>query len=337
MKKHALWDPLVSALTWGPLVSALTLAHAAGALAQIPDDFPNRQVRMIVTQAAGSGVDLQARVLAQKMGEVWGQQLVVENRPGANAIIGMEAGAKAKPDGYTLVYTSISALTMNQTIYKKLSYDPIRDFAPITRTTANPMGMVASPAFKIKSVADFVALAKADPGGVNYGSFGIGNLTHLMGVMLSTAAGITMTHVPYKGQTPAMTDLLGGQIPAVFTTMAGASDLVETGQLNLLATFGEERDEGFPNTPTMREAGYPSVVMVGWSGLVAPAGVPPQIISRLNAAAAKALATPDLKSAFERQGAHAVSTTPAEFERFIKAETSKYAVILKAAGLEGSQ
>ncbi len=314
------------------------LAAAAGATAQTADDFPNRPIRIIVPQAAGSGIDLQARTLAQKMGELWGQQGVVENRPGANAIIGMEATAKAKPDGYTLVYAPISSVATNQFIYKKLSYDPVRDFAPITQTTTNPLGAIVSPASGIKSIKDLVERAKANPGQVNYGSFGIGNMTHLMGVLLSLAADIKMTHVPYKGQTPEITDILSGQIPLGFTTTAGVSDLVESGKLNLLATFGAQRDEQFPNTPTPTEAGYPSVVVVGWSGLLAPAGVPPEIVAKLHAGMVKALAMPDVKEAIFKQGSKAVSSaSPEAFARFIKAEADKFHPVIKAAGLEGTQ
>jgi tripartite-type tricarboxylate transporter receptor subunit TctC len=311
---------LIAALT---SVAAFSLAAAAAA--QTPDDYPNRPIRIIVPQAAGSGVDQQARVLAQKMGELWGQQGVVENRPGANAIVGMEAGAKAAPDGYTLIYASVSAVAMNAFIYKKLSYDPLRDFVPITQTVVNPMGAVVNPASGIKSIKDIVERAKANPGHLNYGSFGIGNMTHLMGVMLSVAADIKMTHVPYRGQTPAITDVLSGQIPLAFTTTAGVTDL-------------RERDEQFPNTPTPTEFGYPSVVIEGWAGLFAPAGTPPQIISRLHSGMAKALASPDVKDAILRQGSKAVSSSsPAEFERYIRSEAQKFQPVIKAAGLEGSQ
>src|SRR3954470_3662193 len=170
------------------LTSLAAISIAASASAQTADDFPNRPIRIIVPQAAGSGVDLQARVLAQKMGELWGQQGVVENRPGANAIVGMEAGAKAAPDGYTLIYAPVSAVAMNNFIYKKLSYDPLRDFVPITQTVANPLGAVVNPASGIKSIKDIVERAKANPGELNYGSFCIGNMNHLMGGALLVVA-----------------------------------------------------------------------------------------------------------------------------------------------------
>jgi tripartite-type tricarboxylate transporter receptor subunit TctC len=307
-------------------------------MAQGADDFPNRPIRIIVPQAAGSGVDLQARTLAQKMGELWGQTGVVENRPGANAILGMEAVAKAAPDGYTLVYAPVSAVTTNGFIYKKLPYDALRDFAPITQTVANPLGLIANPASGPKSIKELVERAKANPGQLNYGSFGIGNMTHLQGVLLSLAADIKMTHVPYRGQTPAITDILAGQIPMGFTTTAGVTELVTSGKLNLLATFGEKRDEQFPNAPTPTEAGYPSAVVVGWAGLLAPAGTPPQIIRKLHAGMAKALSMPDVKEAILKQGSKAVSSkSPEDFESYIKAEMAKFRPVIQAAGLEGSQ
>jgi tripartite-type tricarboxylate transporter receptor subunit TctC len=197
---------------------------------------------------------------------------------------------------------------------------------------------VVNPASGVNSIKDLVERANAGPGELNYGSFGIGNLTHLMGELLQGAAGIKLTHVPYKGQTPAITDLMAGQIPLAFTTMAGAADLVESGKLSLLATFGEKRDEQFPATPTVVESGYPSVVVVGWSGLLAPSSTPPQIINRLHSGVVRALAMPDVKDAISRQGSKAVSSSsPEEFARYIKSEAEKFHTVIKAAGLEGSQ
>jgi tripartite-type tricarboxylate transporter receptor subunit TctC len=229
-------------------------------------------------------------------------------------------------------------VTTNQFIYKKLPYDTLRDFAPITQTVANPLGLIANPGAGIKSIKDLVDRAKANPGAVNYGSFGIGNMTHLQGVLLSLAADIKMTHVPYRGQTPEITDIVAGQIPVGFTTTAGVTDLVESGKLLLLATFGAERDEQFPNVPTPTEAGYPKAVVVGWAGLLAPAGTPKPIIDKLYAGMTKVLAMPDVKEAIFKQGSKAVaSKSPEDFARYIKAESEKFHPVIQAAGLEGTQ
>jgi tripartite-type tricarboxylate transporter receptor subunit TctC len=319
------------------LAGVLALSATAG-LARAQSDFPNHPIRIIVPQAAGSGIDLQARTLAQKMQELWGQPGIVENRPGANAIIGTDAVAKAAPDGYTLVYAPVSAVTTNALIYKKLPYDPVRDFAPITQTVANPLGLVANPASGINSIKDVVDRAKANPGAVNFGSFGIGNMTHLQGVLLSLAADIKMTHVPYRGQTPMITDVLSGQIPIGFTTTAGASELADSGKLKLLATFGATRSPLFPNTPTPTEAGYPSAVVVGWAGILAPAGTPKPIVDKLYAGMAKALAMEDVKKAIIKQGSEPVASKSADdFAQYVRAEIEKFRPVIKAAGLEGSE
>jgi len=324
---------LLAALT---CLAAVAVADRGGA--QTADDFPNRPVRIIVAQAAGSGIDIQARIIAGKLAELWGKQPVVEARPGANGIFAMDAIAKAPPDGYMLVYAPVTALAVNPVIFKKLPYDPFRDLAPVTQTVVNPMGVVVNPASQFKSLTDVIAYAKANPGKLNYGSFGIGNLTHLMGELLSTAADIKMTHVPYRGQTPAITDVLGGQIPLAFSLTGGVTDLVASGQLRLIATYGRERDEQYPNTPTPYELGYPSVVLVGWAGIFAPAGTPREIVAKLHASVAKALASPDVKDAIFKQGSRAIgSKSPEEFSAYVKAEADKYRTILRAAGLEGTQ
>jgi tripartite-type tricarboxylate transporter receptor subunit TctC len=327
MKRH-----LLAVLTGVAVLSIATGAARAQA------DFPNHPIRIIVPQAAGSGIDLQARTLAQKMQELWGQPGIVENRPGANAIIGTDAVAKAAPDGYTLVYAPVSAVTTNALIYKKLPYDPVRDFAPITQTVANPLGLIANPAAGINSIKDVIDRAKANPGALNFGSFGIGNMTHLQGVLLSLAADIKMTHVPYRGQTPMITDILSGQIPIGFTTTAGASELAESGKLKLLATFGATRSPLFPNTPTPTEAGYPSAVVVGWAGILAPAGTPKPIVDKLYAGMAKALAMEDVKQAIIKQGSEPVASKSADdFAQYVRAEIEKFRPVIKAAGLEGSE
>jgi tripartite-type tricarboxylate transporter receptor subunit TctC len=315
------------------VVSGMSMAAAETAA-----EFPSRTIKIIVPQAAGSGIDIHARLIAQKMGVIWGQQAIVENRPGANAIIGLDAAAKAAPDGYTLVYAPVSSITTNGFIYRKLPYDTLRDFAPITQTVVNPLGAISNPASGLKSLKDVIDRARANPGKLNYGSFGIGNLTHLMGVLLSIAADIKMTHVPYRGQTPEITDIMSGQIPFGFTTTAGVTDLVKSGRLDLISVFGATRDEQFPNTPTPTELGYPNVVVVGWAGMLAPAKTPPEIVNKLFAGISKILNMPDVQDLILKQGSKAVaSKSPEDFTRFIKSEMDKFHPVIKAAGLENSQ
>ncbi len=304
-------------------LAAISLV-AAGAVAQTADDFPNRPIRIIVPQAAGSGVDLQARVLAQKMGELWGQQGVVENRPGANAIIGMEAVAKAAPDGYTLVYAPVSAVTTQRLHLQEAALRRAARLRADHPDRRQPAGRGRQSRLR----------AQVDQG---YRRAGQGQsrpaqlrlVRHRQHDPSDGRAAVDRRRHQddaraLRGQTPEITDILAGQIPLGFTTTAGVTDLVETGKLNLLATFGAKRDEQFPNTPTPTEAGYPSVVVVGWAGLLAPAGTPPQIISKLHGGMAKALAMPDVKDAILKQGSKAVSSnSPEEFERYIKSECAE--------------
>lgn len=315
---------------------ALASWAAATSYAQTPQDYPNRPVRIIVTQAPGSGVDIQTRALAQKLTDLWGQ-VVVDNRVGANGIIGMEIAARSKPDGYTLIHSSLSVITMNPFIYKKLPYDTFRDFVPITQTAINTMGLVVNTGFPAKNAADLIAFAKARPGELTYGSFGIGNATHLLGELLSDVANIKITHVPYKGQTPALTALMGNEVSLVFTTVMGVTQHVDAGKLRLISTLGETRDPAFPSTPTMRESGYPEVVLIGWSGLLAPAGLSRDICDLIYAEVARLLILPDVRDAFTRQGATAVSSTPDQFARYIKSEAEKWSKVIRKAGLENSQ
>ncbi len=313
------------------LVSALPVA------AQTARDYPNRPLRIIVPQAAGSGVDLTARVVAQKLTDAWGQQVIVDNRPGANGIIGLEAGAKAKPDGYTLVLGVPSSLTMNPYVYKTLPYDTLRDFVPITQTASNTFGLVINPALPVKSVKDLVALAKARPGELSYGSFGIGNQTHLGGELFSSQIGIRLLHVPYKGETPAVVDLLSGQTAMIFTPMQGVVPHIRAGKLKLLATCGASRARAFPEAPTMTEAGYKTILITGWTGLLAPAGTPRDIVDKLQKEIAARLLVPETRESLASQGAEPVASTPEQFTAFIRTEMAKWSAVIRQAGLEASQ
>lgn len=321
--------------TTGAVVAGLLIASFAAA--QTRQDYPSRPIRIIVAQAAGSGPDILARLIGQKLTESWGEQVIVDNRPGANGIIGMEAAAKSKADGYNLVFAVPSALTMNPYVYKKIPYDTFRDFVAITQAVTNTFGLVINRALPVGSVKDLVALGKSRPGEINFGSFGIGNQTHLAGELFASETRIKMLHVPYKGQTPAITELLSGQVALMFTPMLGAAQHVAAGKLRLLATCGDKRAAAFPDVPTMLEAGYPSVIVTGWTGLLAPTGTSDEMVNRLHREVARHLLSPDLRETLSRQGAEPVASTPVQFAAFIRSEARKWSKVVKQAGLEATQ
>jgi len=300
-------------------------------------DYPARSVRIIVPQAAGGGLDIVMRAVAQKLTETWGQQIVVDNRPGANGIIGVEMAAKAKPDGYTLGGAFTSVLTVNPSVYKSLPYDPFRDFVPITQIVNNTIVLVVNPHLPARSVKELVALARARPGELTYGSFGIGNLTHLAGELLAIEARLKLIHVPYKGETPSVTDLIAGQVTLAFTTAPGAAAHIKSGALRLLATCGEKRAGAYSDTPTMVESGFPKFLVTGWTALVAPAGTPQEIVEKVQRESARHIMSPELRERFSAMGAEPVASTPEAFGAFIKAETDKWTRVVKAAGIYHTQ
>jgi tripartite-type tricarboxylate transporter receptor subunit TctC len=332
MKRSTLSCVALAALTFfTPEPAAAQRTQGAAA------DFPNRPVRIIIPQAAGGGVDVVARTYAQKLSESWGQQVVIDNRPGANGIIGIEAVAKSKPDGYTLGGVFTSVLTINPHVYKTLPYDTFRDFTPITQTVVNTMVLVVNPYLPARSVKELVALGKSRPGELVYGSFGVGNQTHLAGELFRLESGLKLTHVPYKGETPAVTELLGGQIALLFATSAGVAPHIRAGRLRLLATGGDKRASMYPETPTMIEAGFPNVRITGWAGLVAPAGTPPEIVDRIYRETARHLLTAEMRERLTAAGAEPAATSPEQFAAFIKSESDKWSRVVQQAGIEHSQ
>lgn len=325
-------------------VGSLLLAAAAalGAAPAAGQDkaaagYPNRPVRIIVPQAAGGGLDIAVRAVANKLAEFWGQQIIVDNRAGANGIIGVEMAAKAKPDGYTLGAGFTSVLTVNPNVYKSLPYDTFRDFAPIMQLTTNTIVLVVNPHLPARSVKELIALGRARPGDLAYGSFGIGNLTHLAGELLGIEARLKMVHVPYKGETPTITDLIAGQVVLAFTTAPGAAGHIKSGALRLLASCGEKRAIAYPDTPTMIESGFHKFVVTGWSALVAPAGTPQEIVQKVSRDSAQHLMAPELRERLSAIGAEPAASTPEQFAAFLKSETEKWVSVIKAAGLYRSQ
>jgi tripartite-type tricarboxylate transporter receptor subunit TctC len=300
-------------------------------------DFPTRAVRIIIPQAAGGAVDVASRPVALKLTEGWGQQVIIDNRPGANGIIGIEAIAKSKPDGYTLGAAFTSSLVINPHVYKSLPYDTFRDLVPVTQVVINTIALVVNPYLPVRTPKELVALGRSRPNDLNYASAGVGNMTHLAAELMRTETGLKLTHVPYKGDTPAVTDLIGGQVAMIFATAPSIAAHVKSGRLRLLATCGEKRSLSYPDTPTMIESGFPGVVVTGWWGLVAPTGTPPDIVQKVSRDTIRVLQMPEQRDRLISVGAEPAGTTPEQFAAFIKSEMSKWERVSRAAGVYKTQ
>ena len=308
------------------------LACAAGAVCAA--DFPTRPVRLIVTYPAGGPADIAARALAQRLGEIWGQQMVVDNRAGAGGIIGTELVAKAAPDGYTLLHGTAAGLIINQLLSKKLPYDAARDFTPVSMVVIVPQLLVVHPAVPANTLKEFIALAKARPGTLNYGSVGVGSPNHLGMELLKLAAGIDVVHVPYKGATPAMADLMAGQVQAAFNGMASVMPLIASGKLRAIAIGSAKRSPAAPDVPTVAESGYAGFEYVAWNGNFAPAKTPAAIIAKISADIGKALATPDVVQRLASLGSEAAPSTPQQFAAYVKEDYARWARVVKTLGLK---
>ena len=302
------------------------VAHAA------EPQWPVRPLRIIVPQSAGGSTDFTARLVASKMNEYLGQQAVVDNRPGAGSIIGTDLVAKANPDGYTILVVA-SSITLNPTLHKKLPFDPIRDLAPVTVLSAFPNMLAVHPALPAKSVQELIALAKAKPGQINYGSSGAATGTHLSAELFKLMTGTDMVHVPYRGGAPAVTALLGGQVQLNFATIPSVLPHVRANRLRALGVTTAKRSPAAPEVPTIAEAGVPGYDHGPWNGMLVPARTPAPIVNRLNAAAAKAIHLPEVKSALAQEGAEPVGNRPEEFGKMIREETVKWAKVIKAANI----
>jgi tripartite-type tricarboxylate transporter receptor subunit TctC len=294
--------------------------------------YPNRPIRIIAQFQPGTSTDIIARVIAQKLTESLGQQVVVDNRPGAGAIVGTEIGARAAPDGYTLTMGVSSAFGINPTLYAKLPYDAIRDFAPIANIVLTPQTLFASPSYAAKSVRDLVGAAKAKPGSINYASLGSGSTSHLTMEMFMSAAGIKLNHIPYKGSPAAHLDVIGGQVPVMFDAIPAVLPHIKSGKLRGLGIGTTTRSPFLPELPTIAEQGYPKFEAVGWIGIVAPAKTPPAILDKLNAEIVRALKEPDVKQRLDALAATPVGGTRAEFAAFMKSEIAKWGKAVKESG-----
>ena len=311
---------------------AILLAAPATAYSQPASAFPSKPIRIIVQFTPGTSTDILARVIAQKMGEHWGQQVVVDNRPGAGAIVGSELGAKAAPDGYTLTMAVSSAFGINPTLYSKLPYDAIRDFAPIANLGLTPQVLDASPSAPFKTIKEFVAAAKDKPGQINYASLGSGSTSHLTMEMFRAAAGIKLNHVPFKGSADAHTQLIGGQIPVMSDAIPAVRPHIQSGKLRGLGIATLKRSPFLPDLPTIAESGFPNFEAVGWIGIAAPAKTPAAVLDKLNAEMKRILAEPDVKDRLQTLAFTPVGDSRDQFAAYIKSEIEKWGKAVKESG-----
>ena len=312
-------------------ISAIALAaFASNAFSQ--DTYPSRPIRIIVPFAPGGGLDITTRLIGQKLTESWGQNIVVDSRPGAATIVGTQIASKAAPDGYTLLMIT-TTFAINPGLYAKLPYDPLRDFTPVTQLNTQPNVIVVAPSFAGKSVKDLIAMAKSKPGELTFASPGAGSAPHLSAEMFQRAAGINMVHVPYKGIPPAVTDVLGGRVAMLFTTTISAAPHVKAGKLRALALTSAKRQSSMADVPTIGET-LPGYRAEAFQGMVVPAGTPQAIVNKLAAEVVRIVQLPEVVQRFELDGAEAVGSTPKEFAAFLKTEMGKWSRVIKEAGIK---
>ena len=297
-------------------------------------DYPNRPIKMLVGFAAGGGTDVAARVIAQKMSEILGQGVVVENRTGASGLIAAQDMTKSDPDGYTVMMGSQTTCAVAPALYRKSTIDPVKDFSGVALTGASPLVLVVNPSFAAHSVADVIAMAKATPGKINFGTGGVGTTPHMTAELFQYIAGIKLVHVAYRGEAPAINDLLAGQIPLMFANLSAVMGNIKAGTLRALAVTGAQRSPSAPEVPTVAETALPGFVSETWFGIVAPAGTPQAIRAKLNAAALQALASDDTKKRYLDLGMVTRSSSPEEFDAYIKAEVAKWSGVIKEANVQ---
>jgi len=309
------------------------LALASTTLASAATAFPTKSVTLIVPFTAGGTTDIVGRLIAQKLTQMWGQSVVVDNRPGAGGNIGGALVAKAAPDGYTILLTSGSVVTVNPYLYREMGFDVKKDLAAVTNIATGPMVVVVNPKVPANSLKELIALAKAQPGKLNFGSAGQGSQVHMAGESFADAAGIQVQHVPYKGEALAYNDLIGGQIQLVVGNIAAASAFVNSGQLRALAVTSKERSKMLPDVPTANESGFPGVDIAGWFGFMVPSGTPKDVVDKIYTDVAAVMKDPDMLSKLAGQGMTPVANTPEQFARQIADESQKWAEIVKARKL----
>ena len=313
---------------------AFAAAIVTGTARAQNNDYPNRPIKMLVGFAAGGGTDVAARIMSQKMSEILGQTILVENRTGASGLIAAQDMAKSDPDGYTLMMGSQTTCAVAPALYHKETIDPVKDFAGVALTGASPLVLVVNPSFAAHSVADVIALAKANPGKLNFGTGGVGTTPHMTAELFQFNAGIKMVHVAYRGEAGAINDLLAGQIPLMFANLSAVMGNIKAGTLRALAVTGTKRSPSAPDIPTVAETALPGFESETWFGIVAPAGTPHVILAKLNAAARQAVEHEDTKQRFADLGMTTRSSSPEELNAYIKAEIVKWAKVIKDANIQ---
>jgi tripartite-type tricarboxylate transporter receptor subunit TctC len=316
-------------LAAGLSLLASIVAAAPAALAQ---SYPARPVRIVVPFPPGGGTDIGTRIIAQKLQESWGQPIVVENKPGAAGIVGTEMVAKAAPDGYTLIMGNIGTHAINISLYKKLSYDPVKDFAPISQVAWLPLFLLVHPSIPVNSVKELIALAKAKPGELNFSSSGAGGSMHVAAELFKNMTGVNMVHIPYKGGSPAVADLLSGQVALSFATVLETLSHVKSGRVRALAVTSAARSTAYPELPTVAEAGVPGYESISWLGLFAPAGTPGDIVNRISSDVQRVIRLPEVKERLLAQGAEPIGTSPEQFALALRSDIAKYARIIRESG-----
>ncbi|GJD95191.1 Bug family tripartite tricarboxylate transporter substrate binding protein [Methylobacterium iners] len=313
-------------------IAAATLA-AAGRPVRAQGGYPTRPITLVIPFAAGGSTDVVGRLVAQKMSDELGQQVIVENVVGAGGNVGAARIAKADPDGYSILMGTVATHALNPLMLKRKPYDPIADFAPVSLLAVIPNVLVVNPKLPVKDVKELIALLKAEPGKYNYASSGLGTPLHLSGELFKSMAGVSMQHIPYRGSGPALNDVVAGQVPIQFDNLPSASEFIKSGGLRGLAVTTKERASSFPDIPTIAEAGLPGYETYTWNALFAPPKTPPAVIERLNAAARKAMADPNLIERMKAFSATVVSSTPEALGEHVKAEMAKWAPVVKEAGV----
>ena len=325
----------IKKLKWGLAGLGLSAAVIPGFYASdvLAQSYPNKPIRWIVPFTGGTA-DYTARLIGQKLTDSWGQQVVIENRPGASGMIGTDLGSRAAPDGYTLILGNTAALAVSPNLYKKLPYDPVKSFAPVTLMATTAQVLVVHPSVAAHSLKELVALAKSRPGQLNGGSSGNGEAPHLALEMFKAVAGVNIVHVPYKDTGAAATALLGGQVQVVFSGMVQAMPHVRAGKLRALAVSTVKRSRAAPDVPTIAELGFPNYSVSFWAGVIVPARTPKELVTRLNIEIVKILDMPDVQEKMSDRGLEPMSSTPEQFAAIIKADIAKYGKVINDIGLK---